>query len=339
MQVDTAELAGLAAEGVLYGILVCMSCVRGHDLLERRARFAAQVNWQMVLAGVLLIVLATARFAVDTANIFAAFIHHDPRGARISYLDDVTQPLFASQYSLLIAILLVGNSFQNYRCWIMWDKSIWSVLLPVCLSFASAAVGSYATWAYNTSHQDILSTGRWLKAFLALSLVANACSSLTLAIRFWSTSRRHVDSSAGTSRLQLILRSIIESGTLNAAYLFVYTMLLAFDSSGLPIVSEMAVPFTGVVFSIVILHAGRRQRTADSVYTRRPVVTGRTSWTHAKGSRGERSTTGASRSTITEDTTQDMPLEVYMQRSNKAETVGSNEEIGSLPSMVFSNEP
>ena len=65
----------------------------------------------MVSAGVLLILLATARFAVDTANVFEAFIKHDPRTARIGYLADVTQPLFTTKHSLLVAVLLVGDSF------------------------------------------------------------------------------------------------------------------------------------------------------------------------------------------------------------------------------------
>ena len=60
---------------------------------------------------VLLIVLATARFTVDCANVFVAFIHHDPRAARLAYLQDVTQPLFTTKHSLLIAVLLVGDSF------------------------------------------------------------------------------------------------------------------------------------------------------------------------------------------------------------------------------------
>ena len=65
----------------------------------------------MVTAGVLLIVLATARFIVDIANVFVAFIHHDPRSARLAYLEDVTQPLFTTKHILFITALFVGDSF------------------------------------------------------------------------------------------------------------------------------------------------------------------------------------------------------------------------------------
>lgn len=65
----------------------------------------------MAAAGVMLIVLATARFAVDCANIFDAFIRRDPRSARLAYLQDVKEPLFTTKHSLFIADLLVGDSF------------------------------------------------------------------------------------------------------------------------------------------------------------------------------------------------------------------------------------
>lgn len=79
--------------------------------MRRRRRRRNVLSWPMVTAAVLLITLATARFTVDCANVFVAFIHHDPRTARLAYLEDVTQPLFTTKHSILIAVLLVGDSF------------------------------------------------------------------------------------------------------------------------------------------------------------------------------------------------------------------------------------
>ena len=149
MLIDVAELAGLAAEGALYGtpppriafklhaytylslpllfllrpgVFVCLFAVCGYDLVRRRKRHGAQLNLPMVSAGVLLILLATARFCVDTANVFEAFIRHDPRIARIGYLEDVTQPLFTTKHSILVAVLLVGDSFVVCLPVFPWGK-------------------------------------------------------------------------------------------------------------------------------------------------------------------------------------------------------------------------
>ena len=90
---------------------MCLFVVCGYDLVRRRKRHGAQLNLPMISAGALLILLATARFCVDTANVFEAFIKNDPRIARIGYLEDVTQPLFTTKHSILVAVLLVGDSF------------------------------------------------------------------------------------------------------------------------------------------------------------------------------------------------------------------------------------
>ena len=101
---------------------MCLFAVCGYDLVRRRRRHGSQLSWPMVSAGVLLILLATARFAVDTANVFEAFIKHDPRTARIGYLADVTQPLFTTKHSLLVAVLLVGDSFVVRLVCGLWRK-------------------------------------------------------------------------------------------------------------------------------------------------------------------------------------------------------------------------
>lgn len=95
----------------LLGIFLCLFCVCGYDLVDRRKRLGTQLSWPMVLAGVLLIILAIVRFFVDCSNIFVAFIRHDPREARLAYLEDVTQPLFITRHCIFITALLVGDSF------------------------------------------------------------------------------------------------------------------------------------------------------------------------------------------------------------------------------------
>ncbi|KAI1789487.1 hypothetical protein LXA43DRAFT_1154424 [Ganoderma leucocontextum] len=280
MLIDVAELAGLAAEGALYGVFVCLFCVCGYDLVRRRKRHGSQLSWPMVLAAVMLILLATARFAVDTANVFAAFIKHDPRTARIGYLADVTQPLFTTKHSILVAVLLVGDSFVNYRCWVVWGKNIWIVAFPVVLSFTSAVNGCcsgrliHDVGVQQPPQPDRPLEAMWLKAFFSLSLVANAFSTCMLAFRIWHVDHQMASTTierANTS-LMPIVRIVLESGILNAAYLFVYVMTLNFGSQGLEIMSEMATPLTGIIFSIVILRVGH-QRHDDNYYTQHPTRT------------------------------------------------------------------
>ncbi|OSD04721.1 hypothetical protein PYCCODRAFT_1433051 [Trametes coccinea BRFM310] len=335
MLIDTAELAGLAAEAALYGVFLCLFCVCGYDLVERRRRLKTQLSWPMVLAGVLLILLATARFIVDCCNIFVAFIHHDPREARLAYLQDVTQPLFTTKHCIFITTLLVGDSFVNFRCWIVWGKNIWVIVIPVIFSLVSTASGSYTMWAYgHLPNQTIHSEADWLTVLFSLSLVANALATSLLAYRIWSVDRQTRDAlpsdMAGTSKLSPLVRIIAESGVINAGYLFVFVMTLEFGSQALEIMSEMAVPLTGIIFSIVILRVGHQQH-GDSFYATRPAGGATISWAVKRGTVAPSvtaTTLTVGGNAYAESSTATMyPLQVYVQRSEES---GKQPEDGML---------
>ncbi|KAF5372441.1 hypothetical protein D9757_009925 [Collybiopsis confluens] len=269
MLIDTAELSGLAAEGALYGIFLCLFFVCTRDLLRRRRRRKSALSWPMILAGILLILLATARFIVDCANVSVAFIHHDPRSARIAYLQDVTQPLFTTKHMILIVSLLIGDSFVNFRCWVVWGRNIWIIILPVSISFLSFGSGCYVMWAYsNLPNRTVLQESTWLKMLFGLSLVANAIATSLLAFKIWSVDRhlRGMVEVQSTSALTPVVRIIMESGMLNVAYLFAYVMAIGLGSQGLELISEMATPLTGIIFSIVILRVAHA-RSDDTLYT------------------------------------------------------------------------
>ncbi|OCH87925.1 hypothetical protein OBBRIDRAFT_836991 [Obba rivulosa] len=79
-----------------------------------------------------------------------------------------------------------------------------------------------------------------------------------------------------------------------------------FGSQGLEIMSEMAVPLTGIIFSIVILRVGH-QRHDDSYYTQQPATM---SWAVAK--RSHRIEDTATTMTVTNSSI--IPMEVYVQK-------------------------
>ncbi|OJT09794.1 hypothetical protein TRAPUB_13753 [Trametes pubescens] len=314
LQIDTAELAGLAAEGVLFGIFICLFCVCGYDLVDRRKRLNTQLSWPMVLAGVLLIILAIVRFFVDCSNIFVAFIRHDPREARLAYLEDVTQPLFITKHCIFITALLVGDSFVNYRCWVVWGKKIWIVIPTVILSFISTGSGAYTMWAYgHLPNQTIRSQSALISVLFSLSLVTNALATSLLAYRIWSIDRKVKASGARgapQSRLNPVVRIVMESGLANAAYLFVFVMTLEFGSQALEIMSEMAVPLTGIIFSIVILRVGHQSH-GDSFYASQPAPNS-IAWPRAKSTIGPAGGRTGTSATTTAGNTSSMPMEIFV---------------------------
>ena len=94
------------------GVFLCLFCTSAYDLLTRRARGDARLNWPMVFTGVSLILLATARFTLDVAYLFIAFFGKDPRAARIAFLRDVHVQLFIAKHATLLTSLLIGDCFM-----------------------------------------------------------------------------------------------------------------------------------------------------------------------------------------------------------------------------------
>ncbi len=132
--------------------------VSAYVFAERQSLKKATLNLPMTITAVAMILLATAQLAVDTANVFVAFLHND-RAQRIAFLADVSTKLFSAKHCILISQLLVGDSFvvsnisgwttytkmsyrklfQSYRCWVVWGRRLWIVILPIMLSLGSAS--------------------------------------------------------------------------------------------------------------------------------------------------------------------------------------------------------
>ena len=84
----------------------------------------------MAFTGVSLILLATVRFTLDVTYLFIAFIHKDPREARLAFLQDVHVELFISKHAMLVTALLIGDCFmvRPGRCFytppLWWSLSV-----------------------------------------------------------------------------------------------------------------------------------------------------------------------------------------------------------------------
>ncbi|KAI0322970.1 hypothetical protein OF83DRAFT_1181048 [Amylostereum chailletii] len=253
-------------------IFLCLFVVSAYDLIVRKGK-KSHISMPMAFTGISLILLATARFIIDTTNVFVAFVGHDPRSERIVYLQDVKQQLFTTKHCILITALTIGDSFVSYRCWIVWGKRLYIILLPVTLTAGSFASGTYLMWSYsNLPNQTVLTEQKWLKPLFSLSLASNAVATSLLAYRIWDVERQSAHALDNSqARLMPIVRIVLESGAISAAYLFAYVMCLSVGSQGLELMSEMATPLTGIVFTIVIVRIAFHQE-KDGYWSTKPTT-------------------------------------------------------------------
>ncbi|KAF8589743.1 hypothetical protein K439DRAFT_1404748 [Ramaria rubella] len=257
IDIDTAELAGIVAEGGFYGVFLTLFLVGGYLFTIRKSSSGFTLNYPMAITAVAMLLVATAQLCVDTANVFYAFLHGD-RAERLAFLLSVGNPLFTARHSLTISQLLIGDSFVTYRCWVVWGRSIYVVIIPILLSLGSATSGAYVLWVFAHVPSATLEQQKgFVSAIFLLSLSANALATSFLAFRIWGVHRRtkhHLTAKGST--LMPIFRIIIESGAMNAAYLFVYNLMVLIGSEALEFMASVASPISGIIFSIVIIRVG-----------------------------------------------------------------------------------
>ncbi|TDL17409.1 hypothetical protein BD410DRAFT_730062 [Rickenella mellea] len=259
LEIDVAELVGIVIEGIFYGVFLALFFATVYILTRRRRH--SRPNIPMLVGAVVMFLLATAQIVVDTANIFHPFIYLD-RTHRIENLSDPTKPLWAAKAAIYFTMMLVGDVIVIYRTFVVWDRNFWVIFVPVCCTIGSAVSVYQTVWALrHIASVTIKEESRWGYAIFALSLAANSIATSLLAYRIWAHEASINSVFAKGSIIyrfnnMFIVKIVLESGLINAAYLLTYTIILRSGSHALELFGSMSTPLVGIIFSTVILRTG-----------------------------------------------------------------------------------
>ncbi|VDB95596.1 unnamed protein product [Peniophora sp. CBMAI 1063] len=266
IQIDVSELAGIVCEGILFGIFLTLISAAFWILLEKRGR--GQRNLPFLVAALVMFGLSFAQIIVDTVNVFRAFIPLD-RAQRILFLLNVTEPIFAAKHAIYFTMMLVGDAIVIFRAYVVWDRNYWVIIVPV-LCWIGSGVSAYQTiWAVrHIASASIEGETKWGLAVFALSLSANGIATGLIAWRIWKHART-MSKTVLSSGPQLgpVVRIVLESGAVNAAYLLAYLIVLQSGSHGLEIMANISTPLIGIIYSVVIIRATRSSRPANTYST------------------------------------------------------------------------
>ncbi|KAF8883519.1 hypothetical protein BD779DRAFT_1539317 [Infundibulicybe gibba] len=257
MQIDVAELAGIAAEGVLYGIFLVLD-IAALYILVRRRDYHRRINKPMVVAAITMFLLSTAQFVVDTTTVFVGFIAISDRPHRLAYLNDLSEPIFAARHAIYFAMMIVGDAIVIYRCYVVWGHCWKVVLFPILCSLASAACAFQTIWAIRHDGFDAQLELNMGFPIFSLSFGANAVATTLIAYKICMAHqqlKKTMSTAPYRGSLMPTARIIIESGAINTAYLLVYTIVLHNGTNGVQILASIVTPFVGIIFTMVIIRA------------------------------------------------------------------------------------
>ncbi|TDL17410.1 hypothetical protein BD410DRAFT_794370 [Rickenella mellea] len=274
IQIDVAELAGIVLEGILYGIFISLFVATMHILLTRK-HHKSRPNIPMIIAAVVMFLLATVQISLDTTNVFRAFINLD-RTQRLEFLTDPAKPIWAAKAATYFAMMIVGDIIGIYRTYIVWGRKFWVIFVPVCCTVGSAVASCQTIWTLrHLESVTVKEESKWGYAIFSLSLAANSIATALLAYKIWANEARinavlSEDSKMGRFSNMIIVKVVLESGVINAAYLVTYIVILGCGSHGLEVLEFMSTPLVGIIFATVILRTSTAaQRSSMAAIGRR----------------------------------------------------------------------
>ncbi|KAI0311940.1 hypothetical protein OF83DRAFT_706170 [Amylostereum chailletii] len=135
---ERALYVGIAFAGILYGVILCIGFTAIHYLLKRR-----RASWrsQLFTISYVVIMLVCFTFAY-VANAYMGQLmwieHRDfPGGPYVYYLAKSTLWINVLGSATDILANILGDAYLLYRCYIIWDSSVWVIAFPTLVYIAS----------------------------------------------------------------------------------------------------------------------------------------------------------------------------------------------------------
>ncbi|KAI0676374.1 hypothetical protein C8Q78DRAFT_987045 [Trametes maxima] len=251
---DLAALIGFASEAVLWGayaIIFTTSLI----LLLRRAPTRG-LNAPILTLGCALFVSCTAHFGLEFYHFVTTL-----RDTGFEGFANETKPLVGADILISLSDLL-GDFVLLYRCWIVWGRNYWVVLLPFLTAVAGfSCIMEVVHLVVTLDPTSPVAPAALIPLGLAgyaLPLATNVLATALIVARLWHTARAAEERCrgrlAGTVRAaQHAVAIIVESGLLYLAAQLILVALFALGHPAQAIVAVAAVQIYGIAPTLIVI--------------------------------------------------------------------------------------
>ncbi|KAI0918347.1 hypothetical protein AcW1_009748 [Taiwanofungus camphoratus] len=252
---DIAALIGFGCEAVLYGAYCILFLISLHVLIWRRR--SRDLNTPLLFANCMLFFSCTAHFALEFNHYYTTL-----QATGVPNFANETKRLFGAD--ILISLIdFMGDMVLIYRCWLVWGKNYWVIILPFLTAvsgFACLMEVMHLLLSIDPSAPvapaQVVPLGI---AGYALPLCTNVLVTALIVVRIWYASLKIPDAglSLGTRRTTRHAMSIVvESGALYLAVQLVFVVLFSIKHPAQAIVAVMAVQIYGIAPTLIIIRVG-----------------------------------------------------------------------------------
>ncbi|KAH9962071.1 hypothetical protein BGW80DRAFT_1134495, partial [Lactifluus volemus] len=252
---DMAALVGFACEAFFYGFYTILFIVSIYLMNFNRSQGRSSPNRIIFIASILLFMCCSTHFGLEFGHFYTALSTRGVGG----YADE-TRVLMGAD--MLIAVTdFTGELILIYRCWLLWSKNYWIIILPCLTSLGGLASVSGVIRLLQeidpTSPQAPKSLVPLGLAGFTLPLCTNVFVTSLIAGRIWYISPRKAHDMPGVNfpigRGRAAIDIVVESGALYLAVQLILVILFAIQHPAQGIACVIAVQIYGIAPSLIVI--------------------------------------------------------------------------------------
>ncbi|KAF8068866.1 hypothetical protein FPV67DRAFT_1490019 [Lyophyllum atratum] len=279
-QSDAAQVVAVFVECIFYGIYLVTFLASLKSILwsgsQRTWASRLTSNRSMFLVIMVIFTISTLNLALGLVRLLQGLIYHtQPGGGAIAELGqdwiNIVKPLTVHLQTITADVVLI------HRCWIMCDKSYRMIIFPVFLWLGGVAVTALSMYM-----QGVLTSGSRVNggtlshvyiSFWSATITINIYATAMIVLRIWRSVRETAMAHRFTpfyspktqSRLQNIIRIIIESGLIYTAMSIIVFVTQLSGSNSVYITTAAEIQLTGIAFNLILIRAKKASDQATTV--------------------------------------------------------------------------
>lgn len=257
---NTAQLLALFLEALFFGTFSVLYFIAVFILLLRSDSITS-TNRRLFYTATLMFILSIVHMAIDVRRAVEAFINfgdQESGGSNVFY-SNIGERLGIAKDVVYITQTLVGDGFVTYRLYMVWDRNLYIVILPIMMLLATGVTG------YGACYEEAVATGifgnnirPWITAFFSTSLATNVIATILIAYRIWHSGRkvRRYRASGLTNSHWPVIETVVQSAAIYSAALVALLGCYIANSFAQYTVLDAMTPLIGVVFTLIIIRVG-----------------------------------------------------------------------------------
>ncbi|KAF5309388.1 hypothetical protein D9619_012292 [Psilocybe cf. subviscida] len=269
-----AQIVGLWMETLFYGIylvtfVLCLQVLLW-DSAHVRFKHPAAWNRPLLLAALLMFVFGTLDVVLGLQHNLKAFwfgiISGQIKGPAEEFAK-ISEWVNVMKFVDYEAQTLVGDGILLYRCYMIYNRKWFVIIVPVLLwlgTFAFATVTVIIESTLGTGSLGQTQLKPFITGTLTMTLVMNVITTSLMVHRIWHIQRstnRGLSRISGVDPYSRVLRILIECGAIyTVSVVILFVCYLANSNAILPI-SDSLVQIIGITYNLVIVNVGRGQHT------------------------------------------------------------------------------